>query len=265
MKTIFSGVFRYNYVLTEQELRRVYDVMLRQMQQVTDSFKSIFTLTFKNKVNVELSSLDDIFLEENGGIWKIEELKITLFDTKLLQPRDSITLIYANVFSKGEKILENYVGVIKYDLYGDDRNWAHITSSLLEDRIAKNRNRFPNIFHIKSPIVNRRWYYALLLFSNALLAFISFNFIEISLFSGLKSVNEIVTLVSSTLVFVPTIAFFVWHITPMNCFLWSNYVKIYKMRRSIARYIILSIIVASVLGVLAGIIANYISTKIGIS
>lgn len=57
--------FEHGFVLNEQELRRIYNILVQQMNEVNshEDFDTTFTMIFKNKITVEKSSIDDVFSE----------------------------------------------------------------------------------------------------------------------------------------------------------------------------------------------------------
>jgi hypothetical protein len=67
MKTIAKKTFKKPFVLTEQELRRIHDVLEQQIQRVlpAEDVATVYELTFANGVVANPTSLDEIFAQEN--------------------------------------------------------------------------------------------------------------------------------------------------------------------------------------------------------
>jgi len=115
---------------------------------------------------------------------------------------------------------------ISYAIFGNDQDWVYMTSIKLEEGIEAVK---------KIPIV--------------------------------KMVKDIGTIgipyyVSFTVsILAQMIAFFS---VPDYNFYWRRYVRVFEKRKSRGKFIIFSVIVVIVLGIIVGIIANYISAKMGI-
>ncbi len=120
--------FQHGFVLDEQELRRIYNILVQQMNESGphELFDTTFTMIFKNKITEEKSSIEDVFTQNNVGLWEIESLEISLKSK--------------NPFFKPQIVLnfeKKSVGSISYTIMGEDRNWVYLTSSQLDERIAK--------------------------------------------------------------------------------------------------------------------------------
>lgn len=62
MKTEMRKPFTHGFVLTEQELRRIHDIMVQQMKDnKKDDFSSLFGIKYKNGVRAEKALFDEIF------------------------------------------------------------------------------------------------------------------------------------------------------------------------------------------------------------
>lgn len=137
MKTELRKPFTHGFVLTEQELRRIYDTMVQQMKSIRkEDFSSFFELRYKNGVRAEKASLEEIISDNNIGIWEIQELKMTLFKKSSAQEtRIEIELRVPPAPPSKEATTRPYS--IQYYIVGDKRDWVYLTSSQLDDRIAK--------------------------------------------------------------------------------------------------------------------------------
>jgi hypothetical protein len=137
MKTEIRKPFTHGFVLTEQELRRIHDTMAQQMKNYKkDDFSSIFELTYKNGVRAEKASLEEIISDNNSDQWEIKELKMTLLKkTRLQETQIEIEFRVAPPPPSREATQRPHS--IQYYVVGDERDWVNLTSSQLDDRIAK--------------------------------------------------------------------------------------------------------------------------------
>ena len=239
--------FQHGFVLDEQELRRIYNILVQQMNESNshEDFDTTFTMVFKNKITVEKSSIEDVITENNGGLWEIESLEINL---RSKNPSRTPRIIIN--FQK-----EEYRS-ISYTIEGEDRNWVYLTSSQLEERITKIKQftlssnaRFGLLILSTFPIIT------LLLFLSALLfpAHVSLSW---------PTGDIILTIVVIALLAVGVIAYF--HFFSLFNFCWGDYTAIFERKRSIGKFILLGVLVVLLLGVIGGIIANYLTVRTGI-
>src|SRR2546421_4538514 len=123
MRTEIRKPFSHGFVLTEQELRRIYDTMLQQIERITkqDTVVTTFELKFKNEVVAEKASLDEIISENNSGKWEIQELRVTL--SRKSQVQENQIRIEFRV-PPAPKLYSIY-----YYVLGDERDWVYLTSS----------------------------------------------------------------------------------------------------------------------------------------
>src|SRR6266446_771261 len=87
------------FVLDEQKLRAICSTLTNQMALITNAneitihFKlKINDLTYGYKATSELPSLDDVFSQDNGDVWIIQELELTIFN-KNHPDLDQITVV----------------------------------------------------------------------------------------------------------------------------------------------------------------------------
>jgi hypothetical protein len=234
MRAWLSKSFPYKFILTEQSLRSVYNVMTQQMKQVTDNFTSLFEIKFRDGATTEKNSLEEVLAEENSGIWKIRKLTIRLHDAAQMKVNIEILLKFtANKES------------ISYEIDGIDRIWVSNTDIFLEKSIKSIKNKF------RSPVID------------ALI-------IPISLFIGIFSlyflsnndhsiVANIIIFSSFGFIFLSLFLYAVSFIIPEYNFCWGDYNQSFETRQSIVKYLILGILATLILGVLISIIANYIT------
>ncbi len=298
MRTEASKALKSGFELTEQELRRIYDALVQQMDRINAPQASdlvvTFEVKFRNGVIAEPATLDEILSLENIGSGKVEKLKIRM-EKDIEAAKTSILLEFINVDSETE------IGsdAISYSITGNDRDWVFITSSQLEERLTRIRKFAPN------QLLKKRQ--AFLFFQ--LLFWIPFMIVTIfSAFSSTESrkvqLLEKISLVESKwksgeikdpaevsieiakiqanfnsspqlldwesnkwflfimigLVAILGAALFWVYYFPFYNFLWGDYIKVYERKKSMGRFILIGIIFSIVISVAA----NYISVILGI-
>lgn len=122
--------FRHGFVLNEQELRRMDDLVLQQMRKEgLENIGKSYSVIYKNGVVAHSNDLDDVLKEENSGSAKITSLSI-----QIIIPEDRSVLIeFWDLDSDNAQ--SNFS--IKYEIRAKHRDWVFITSSLIEERIKK--------------------------------------------------------------------------------------------------------------------------------
>jgi hypothetical protein len=298
MRSEASKALKNGFELTEQELRRIYDALVQQMERVNTpeapDLDVKFEVKFRNGVIAEPTTLDEILGLENIGSGKIEKLKIRM-EKGIEATKTSILLDFVNIDSDTE-IGNN---AISYSIVGNDRDWVFITSSQLEERLSRIRKFAPN------QLSNKRQTLLLL----QLLLLIPFMLVTLlALFSSTESrkvqLLDKINLVESRwksgdikdsaevsleiakiqatfnqipqsldwesnkwLVFIVVgfvgligLALFWAYYFPFYNFLWGDYIKVYERKKSTGKFIVGGIIFALVISV----VANYISAILGI-
>ena len=247
MKKELKKEFRHGFSLSEQELRRIHNTMTQQMKiQSKNAISSFFEIKHKNGIRSEKTTLDDIIAENNSGVWEIQELKMNLVSRSIsLETKIEIELRIPPPPPTKEATQSPYA--IQYYVIGDERDWVYLTSSQLDDRIAK----------IKG---------------GPLFSFMQF-FIPISIVLFLVSLSpfspttkfpfplgyKIAGLFVSTSLIICSLAFLYGFRSHNFC--WGDYLEIYNSRRAKAKYAINGIIITLILGILATIITNLFSLK----
>jgi len=245
MKTELRKPFRHGFVLTEQELRRIYDTMVQQMKSIRkDDFTSFFELRYKNSVRAQKASLDEIIADNNMGIWEIQELKMILFKKSTVQEtRIEIELRVPPPPPTKDTTQSPYS--IQYYIVGDKRDWVYLTSSQLDDRIAK----------IKQLPIFDYMIFALA-FGLALLI------VSVVSFRPPPSIPlgyKIAGLLVSVLLIIGSVAA-IYGYRRYN-FCWGDAMKSFKNRRTIARLIINVVIIGLVVSIIGSIISNLLLLK----
>jgi len=143
MRSEASKTLKNGFDLSEQELRRIYDSLIQQMDRVNTpeapNLVVTFEVKFRNGVIAEPTSLDEILGFENIGSGKIERLKI-LFQKGLDSSTTNIHLEFVDIDSETEIGSDS----ISYSITGNDRDWVFITSSQLEERLSRIKKFAPN-------------------------------------------------------------------------------------------------------------------------
>ena len=139
---------------------------------------------------------------------------------------------------------------------GEDRNWVYLTSSQLDERIAKiklftlsSNAKFVLLFLSTFPIV-------------VLILFLFTLFFPTHSTLSLPTGDIILAIVFLILLAAGVIAYF--YFFSLFNFCWGDYTAIFERKRSIGKYVLLGVLVVLVLGVIGGIIANYLTVRTGI-
>ncbi len=235
------------FTLNEQEIRRIYSIITQQMKAVvpSDDYESTFTLTFKNKIEEQKTNIDDIFAESNGGAWEIQKL-----DIKVHYKYDE------EIRLKFEK---NSSSSIYYSIEGKDRNWVFLTKSYLDERIksiAKQlffRDDFISLSVISTLVLT---YIGTLVLIIGKLIFPSH--VDISIPFG----DLIVILLLLLFLGIAALTYFICF-TPYN-FSWGDYKQAYEKRQAGGKFILIGVLLAVILSIIGGIVANYLTIRIGV-
>lgn len=129
--------FQYGFVLREADLRRLVDT-------ITDQFRKLglnreptthFKLKFRNGVVADNLGIDDVLGQENSGPGQILRLSYTCTLANDDTPATVVSLEFVNADADEEP---GYVSM-RFHVFGHDRDWVFVTSSLLEERIERIR------------------------------------------------------------------------------------------------------------------------------
>lgn len=299
MRSEASKTLKNGFDLSEQELRRIYDSLIQQMDRVNTpeapNLVVTFEVKFRNGVIAEPTSLDEILGFENIGSGKIERLKI-LFQKGLDSSTTNIHLEFVDIDSETEIGSDS----ISYSITGNDRDWVFITSSQLEERLSRIKKFAPNqlarkrqsllLFQILLLIP----FMLIMLFTTISLAehrndelIDKINQVESSWKSGkiedpvqvtleLAKIRANTTEISQYLldwetnkwfIFIMVgvlalsgLAIFWWYYFPFYNFLWGDYVKVYERKKSVGKFIVIGVLSSIIISV----VANYISVALGI-
>jgi hypothetical protein len=231
------------FMLTEQELRRIYDTLMKQMWYITtdDDISSriiikSFDLRHKNPAITEKTTVDEVFSEDNGDNWIITEILIAIASKS--QPKAaSVSLKFRKFISKNE------LSII-YAILSNNRDWSYLTSSLLDDRIAKvKRVHIDNI--------------GIVIFIFALVLPVVVLPLKLPLGDSLLAFFMLIMLAVSGI--TCALCF------PSDNFYWGDYIKVFDKKQSTGKWIIISVVLTTLLGIIGSIVGNYLTLRTGIS
>jgi hypothetical protein len=248
MKTELKKPLTHGFVLTEQELRRIYNTMVQQMNinGKADS-RSFFELKYKNGVRAEKASLDEIIASPNSGKWKVQGLKMALYSK--FQPRKTqIEIDFRVPPPPPTKEATTRPYSIQYYVVGDEHDWVYLTGSYLDERVA----------HIKQlPIL---MFGAIAVFTG--FGLLLFFIVMLTSPSGrlrLPLGYEILATIASGLIIISGLASMFGF--PSYNFCWGDYLKVFTQRRTIAKYIINVVIISLILSVIGSLITTLFYLK----
>jgi hypothetical protein len=293
MKTEAKKRYSSGFTLTEGELRRLHEVLVQQIKKtpIGDEFRTSYELKYRNGSVAYPTSLDDVLAQENFGSAGILRLTMQVFDQDE-KPAQMIGISFANADDE-----ESYYP-IAYVVSGTDRDWAFVTSSQIDERIAKIKRFSPNQFFsrkrsslITTPLmmlitVSLVCLVFLALFSvghrHDLQAGHQLDVLEQSWKAGtLKDPAEVVIQIArinqyradfsrsemilpfaaimGIPVFLLLLGLCYLYFQPSYIFLWGDCIEAYEKRRSLGRILFVGVILAFVVG----LAVNFISKKIG--
>jgi hypothetical protein len=236
--------FKKKYTLTEQELRRLYGIINQQLDGVAKDSTYSFEITFKNGAQDTYQSIDEVISVENNDRWQIKDLSI--------QTRSQSTEYSINITFESDGLLGRSIDLI---VEGPDRNWAYITSSLIEERIIK-------ICRFSIRVIGFNLGSLLTLLGSILTIAIAAT----KLFPALPSTRDSIILPYSITIGVSLTILLIGllmsdlYLIPSSIFYWGDRTKsidrLYKTRN----FIFSGIIIALLVGIAGSIIATYISS-----
>jgi hypothetical protein len=137
MKTEIPKHFTHGFILTEQDLWSINDDIDQQMRRETkDEIISFFEVKYKSGVKAEKASLSEVISENNSGEWEIQALKMGSF-SKSRPQRPKIEIEFRVPPPPVNRDNTKAPYSIYYYILGDERDWVYLTSSKLDDRIAR--------------------------------------------------------------------------------------------------------------------------------
>ncbi len=131
--------FLHGFVLTEAELRRIVESISEQFQKLPEEAIAVtarYTMTFRNGVIADTESLDDVLSQENSGSGQIVRLKLDFDKSRVpyrLKQDTSLTLEFIDADDEDEPRSIS----VRLLIRGKTRDWVFVTSTIIEERIAK--------------------------------------------------------------------------------------------------------------------------------
>ena len=271
MRIELPRYFADEFVLDEQRLRAICSTLTNQMALITNandvvtSFKlRIHDLTYGYEATSELLSIDDVFLQDNGDVWIIQELELKAFN-KNHPDLDQITVVfrkyeyakrfqidissthgfYNMLISTAAEGLKSFFGdkehySIRYLIIGSDRDWIKQTSLKLEEKLEK----------IKSFPTNLT---ALCLVALAFLAAFFGSILYFTrAFNFTLSIGSIITIYLALLLLFSLGSTMLYGFPPHN-FYWGEYKSSLDKRQSRAKSVITVVILGIALSVFGAI------------
>lgn len=274
--------FYHGFVLTEQELRRIDNIIIEQFKKgSTKTPQSSYSILYSSGVFGQTNNIEDVFSQENSGTSKIVELNflyLTGDDRKL-------NIQFSNI--EADNIPSNVS--IKYNIKSKSRDWGFIMSSILDERIKKvkrfninfsPKNNFGRLLSstflflifivgftiplllsvVKSKVETQKikndWLSGKL--TDPIEAIIRFqeNDYSVLMLSDLK----VSLLISFSLIFILTliILFFKKLHTPCN-FNWGDYLEVFSRKEQLKKLILIGVILSLIISIIGGIITNVIT------
>lgn len=148
-----TSVKRYSsgFCLNETELRRIVDASKECLVKINEdlSIEERYEVMFQNGTKGEGFSLDDILNLENHGRGKIIALSMEFFHLETRVNKEDED-------GKNKAKVYNYIEVLFNDcskepirdyyaiycrIFGESRDWTHLTSSIIQERIDKIKRR----------------------------------------------------------------------------------------------------------------------------
>lgn len=289
--------YKWGFVLTEAELRRIIDLVTEQMNKVVepDKYKIDFRILFENGIVAKTTNLDEIINQENSGSLKIVSLTI---DTELHNENSGETeevdrkkddyRVFIRIENVDSETSSNK-NSLYYHVKGKSRDWVMISSSIMEERFTKIKKKKIQIKNVLLILI-----ILLTIGGGASVGFNSNNTETISELEtkydqilhdfSLDSINHIEAIIQiekakfedtaneleglyafffiiiisfGFIVFWENISLRFDKINPNYNFCWGDYLNEYEKKSNFINQIIWGVIIALILSTLGGLIANY--------
>jgi len=132
--------FKYGFVLKESDLRRLVDLARQQLEKAENGGVKPphFNIKFRNGALANTESLDEVLEQENIGSGQIIRLKCEQATDGSAPSRILVEFVNAD---QDDEV--GYVS-LRYHVFGHNRDWVFVTSSLLEERLEKIKRFAPN-------------------------------------------------------------------------------------------------------------------------
>jgi hypothetical protein len=132
MQTEVVKFFKRGFVLSEQELRRIYQSCIDNCKKSgCDAPRHVTEIKMEDGAVLKSDDIEEILLLENSGSKKITRLKLE-FDDGSSDPTWSIKVSFCDVSNES-----NTSTSVTLDVKSSSRDWAFITAAELEERLKK--------------------------------------------------------------------------------------------------------------------------------
>lgn len=134
MRTEVERSFKWGFVLSEEELRRVFQTCLEHSRKVNpNDISRKVCAKCRDGSLVESDALEDILALENAGSKSVQRLTLEFSDSS----EESPWLIRV-LFNNGYRDTETWTAVA-IRVVGESRDWAFVAGADLEERVKKTR------------------------------------------------------------------------------------------------------------------------------
>jgi len=273
MRTEINREYKWGFLLSEQEIRRVAQTCQEHAAKVGAGTTPTFTVRLKDGSLIESSNVDDVLTLENGGQKAITRLTARYTDG--LEPPKALLAVHFEDGLLNPKTWDS----ITVSVVGDSRDAVFVAAADLDDRIKKIRSRaWPYV-------ISRPWFFVIPMLLGMALASMAARYFSPAV-SAVETVDQayrsgrvtnpiealillerlkasppmdrellmIITPFTVPFLVFSAAAFFVPKVSLSYVFYWGDAVPVYNKRRSVYR--IFWVVV--VLGVVASLIAGLI-------
>ncbi|MGO9404889.1 MAG: hypothetical protein ACLPVW_15610 [Terriglobales bacterium] len=277
--------FTHGFVLTEPELRRIVDSISEQFGKLSSEHKPdiSYRMTFKNGVIADTGSLDDVLSQENAGSGLILRLSIKA----VLQTKPTETVVTMEFLNADAEDEPGYTSV-RALVRGLSRDWVFVTSTMLDERIAKVKRFAFNqlsgkgpsrtLFRLSAPV--------LALFGALLAALLPFRSPSPSLVleqarkSGeirdpidaiimaerlrynaaqpASALGKAALAVGGVLLLFLLVLGFIARYYPIYNFCWGDYLDVFQRKESRRKFILVVVVLGVLISCIGGILANIV-------
>ncbi|GCE05616.1 hypothetical protein [Dictyobacter aurantiacus] len=272
-RTEIERSYNHGFNLTETELRRIYEIMIKQLESISPNQKleEVITVKYINEITETKDSLEDILKSDNGGVWKISALEISLktseyekYSIEDVEDLDEILPRFSGLRYRSSKT--NYISItfgkarifsdpIEYKVGSDNRDWVQLTSSKLNDRIERIKTVYPASFMRSSFII---YFGVFLTTASILLSLFSLNSPHTApssnqeIFMPLKYIwfGIVLSALIIAIYFIVKLCF-----SPYN-FSWGDRLEEINRRKTIGNFLLVVVILGIILNILATFLYN---------
>jgi hypothetical protein len=276
--------YNQGFLITEQELRRLVDMISDQLKKVDRILEPelSYTIKFKNGVVATTEILTDIFTLENGGLGEIINFELKASTGKEKNAHE-IKIEFKRENSRYFPYLKR---PIEHSIKGKSRDWVFVTSSQIEERI--NKLKPPGISILDSARFNE------LIFAGCIFFIVFLSIVSNTFFKNNKSeyindietkwkANEITDPIEVLLIFeknkgslnlepikyvlmfflVLIILYFLFKMFvkkyyPLYNFCWGDYLEEYNSKEKLRKNFIALFVIGILVSIIGGLVANYI-------